>query len=54
MEAAVNMRSLRHITATEAPVRNDNGDIIGLQVVLRDIKEDKRRTEDLEDLLVQR
>ena len=42
------------VLATRAPVRNDNGHIIGLQVVLRDITEDKRRKEDLEDLLVQR
>jgi PAS domain S-box-containing protein len=31
------------IHATRTPVRNDSGDIIGLQVVLRDITEDKRR-----------
>jgi PAS domain S-box-containing protein len=49
------------VLATRAPVRNDNGEIIGLQVVLRDITEDQRRTDsvavlfkDLEDLLVQR
>jgi PAS domain S-box-containing protein len=49
------------VLATRAPVRNDNGEIIGLQVVLRDITEDQGRTDsvallfkDLEDLLVQR
>ncbi len=48
------------VLATKTPVRNDNGDIIGLQVVLQDITDEKRRTEslalqlkDLEDLLVQ-
>ncbi len=48
------------VLATKTPVRNDDGEIIGLQVVLQDITEDKRRTEslafqfkNLEDLLVQ-
>jgi PAS domain S-box-containing protein len=49
------------VLATKTPVRNDNGDIIGLQVVLWDITEDKRRSDsiallfkDLEGQLVQR
>jgi PAS domain S-box-containing protein len=33
------------VLATKTPVRNDNGDIFGLQVMLRDITEDKRREE---------
>ncbi len=48
------------VLATKTPVKNDNGEIIGLQVVMQDITENKRRTEslalqfkDLEDLLVQ-
>jgi PAS domain S-box-containing protein len=48
------------VLATKNPVRDDNGDIIGLQVVLQDITEDKRRAEShaiqfkhLEDLIVQ-
>jgi PAS domain S-box-containing protein len=48
------------ILATKTPVKNANGDIIGLQVVLQDITKDKRRTEsfeflikNLEDLLAQ-
>lgn len=46
--------------ATKTPIKNDNGVIIGLQVVLQDITQDKLRTEslvslnkNLEDLLVQ-
>ena len=42
------------VLATKSPVRNDNGDIIGMQAVMWDITEDKRRTENLENLLVQR
>jgi PAS domain S-box-containing protein len=47
------------VRATRIPVRNDIGDIIGLQVVLRDITEDKRRDEryaelkNLEEVFVQ-
>ena len=46
--------------ATKTPIKNDNGVIIGLQVVLQDITQDKLRAEslvslnkNLEDLLVQ-
>ena len=46
--------------ATKTPIKNDNGVIIGLQVVLQDITQDKCRVENLislnknlEDLLVQ-
>ena len=49
------------VFATRIPVRNDDGEIIGLQVVLQDITEDKNRAEhyalrlkNLEDLLAQR
>jgi len=49
------------VLATKSPVRNDNGDIIGLQVVLWDITDDKRRSDsiallfkDLEGQLVQK
>ena len=48
------------ILATKTPIRNDNGSIIGLQIVLQDITQDKCRAENLislnknlEDLLVQ-
>jgi PAS domain S-box-containing protein len=48
------------VFATKTPIRNDNGDVIGLQVVLQDITEDKQRAENqalqiknLEDLLSQ-
>jgi PAS domain S-box-containing protein len=48
------------VFATKIPVKSDNGDIIGLQVVLRNITEDKRRDEryashlkNLEELYVQ-
>jgi PAS domain S-box-containing protein len=35
------------VLATKSPVRSDNGDIIGLQVVWQDITKDKRRAESL-------
>jgi PAS domain S-box-containing protein len=48
------------ILATKTPIKNDNGSIIGLQIVLQDITQDKCRVENLislnknlEDLLVQ-
>ena len=48
------------ILATKTPIKNDNGSIIGLQIVLQDITQDKCRAENLislnknlEDLLVQ-
>jgi PAS domain S-box-containing protein len=48
------------VFATKTPVRNDNGNVIGLQVALQDITEDKRQAENqalqiknLEDLLCQ-
>lgn len=54
---AVSGRELT-VLATKTPVRSDDGDIMGLLVVLRDITEDKRREEnhasrlkDLEDLI---
>jgi PAS domain S-box-containing protein len=48
------------ILATKTPIKNDNGSIIGLQIVLQDITQDKCRVENLiflnktlEDTLVQ-
>ena len=48
------------VFATRTPVRDDNGDVIGLQVVLQDITDDRRRKEQhssqlehLEEQLVQ-
>lgn len=48
------------VLATKTPVRGDSGDIIGLQILMQDITEDKRRAEShaiqfkhLEDLIVQ-
>jgi PAS domain S-box-containing protein len=57
-----NMVSGKELTilATKTPIKNDNGSIIGLQIVLQDITQDKCRVENLiflnknlEDLLVQ-
>jgi PAS domain S-box-containing protein len=48
------------VLATKTPVRGDSGDIIGLQILMQDITEDKRRAEShaiqfkhFEDLIVQ-